>query len=199
MSNTPGLKLCVASGARTAYGLIRSAIRDDNPVVLLEPRALYGSREEFEPDESSIIPIGTAEVLAEGSEVTILGLGQTVGIALAAIETAGLSADVIDLRTLVPWDESVVTRSVAKTGRLILVEENPYTGGWGGHIASHVASRMFGKLRAPVHRITAPDIHVPFNIELERRYLPSPDYVAAQVAELLDTGRAPAPWWEVSA
>lgn len=199
MSNTPGLKLCVASGARTAYGLIRSAIRDDNPVVLLEPRALYGSREEFEPNESSIIPIGTAEVLAVGDDVTILGLGQTVGIALSAIETAGLSADVIDLRTLVPWDQSVVTRSVAKTGRLILVEENPYTGGWGGHIASHIASRMFGELRAPVHRITAPDIHVPFNIELERRYLPSSDYVAAQVSELLDTGRAPTPWWEVSA
>jgi acetoin:2,6-dichlorophenolindophenol oxidoreductase subunit beta len=195
--NTPGLKLCVASGPRTAYGLLRSAIRDDNPVVLLEPRILYGTREEFEPGEEAVIPLGTAERLTEGDDVTIVGLGQTVGIALGAAEGADWTTEIVDLRTLVPWDTEAVQRSVAKTGRLVIVEENPYSGGWGAHIAAYIGTHMFGDLRAPVHRITAPDIHVPFNIELERRYIPSSEYVTSQVTELLSTGRAPAPWWEV--
>jgi pyruvate dehydrogenase E1 component beta subunit len=197
--NTPGMKLCVASGPRTAYGLLRAAIRDDNPVVLLEPRILYGSREEFEPGEDAIIPIGTAELVAEGSDVTIVGLGQTVGITLNAAEAANWSADVIDLRTLAPWDTETVLRSVEKTGRLVIVEENPYTGGWGAHIAAHVGAHVFSHLHAPVHRVTAPDVHVPFNIELERRYVPSSEYVSSQVEELLATGRRPASWWEVTA
>jgi pyruvate/2-oxoglutarate/acetoin dehydrogenase E1 component len=196
MSNTPGLKLCVASGPRSAYGLLRAAIRDDNPIVVLEPRVLYGAREEFEPGAGAIVPIGRAESLARGDDVTILGLGQTVGTALTAAERASWSADVLDLSTLVPWDAETVTSSVARTGRLVIVEENPYTGGWGAHIASHVGARLFGELRAPVLRVTAPDVHVPFTIELERRYLPSSEYVVAQVDELLRTGRAPAPWWE---
>jgi pyruvate/2-oxoglutarate/acetoin dehydrogenase E1 component len=199
MVNTPGLKLCVASGARTAYGLLRSAIRDDNPVVLLEPRALYGAREEFEPGEESVIPLGTAQRLAEGDDVTIVALGQTVGSALSAAESADWSADVIDLRTLVPWDTQTVLQSVAKTGSLVVVEENPYTGGWGAHIVAHVVAHAFSDLRTPAHRITAPDVHVPFNIELERRYVPSSEYVLSQVTELLTTGRVPAPWWEVIA
>jgi pyruvate dehydrogenase E1 component beta subunit len=196
MLNTPGLKLCVASGARTAYGLLRAAIRDDNPVVVLEPRVLYGQREEFEPGEGAIIPLGTTAVLTEGEDVTVLGLGQTVGAALTAVEGVDWSAEVLDLRTLVPWDEATVTRSVAKTGRLVIVEENPYTGGWGAHIAAHLAAHMFGDLKAPIHRITAPDVHVPFGIDLERRYLPTADYVRAQITELISTGRTPAPWWK---
>jgi pyruvate/2-oxoglutarate/acetoin dehydrogenase E1 component len=166
--------------------------------VFFEPRVLYGSREDFEPGEEAIIPLGTAEVVAQGDDVTIVGLGQSVGIAQAAAEAADWSADVIDLRTLVPWDEDAVASSVARTGRLVLVEENPYTGGWGAHIAAHIASRLFGDLKAPVHRITAPDIHVPFNIELERRYVPSSEYVTQQVTELIDRGRIPTPWWEVA-
>ena len=199
LMNTPGLKLAVASGPRTAYGLLRAAIRDDNPVVFFEPRVLYGSREDFEPGADAVIPLGTAEVVAQGADVTIVGLGQSVGIAQAAGEAGDWSADIIDLRTLVPWDEDTVAASVAKTGRLVLVEENPYTGGWGAHIAAHVAGRMFGDLKAPVHRITAPDVHVPFNIDLERRYIPSSEYVTQQVTELLDRGRIPAAWWEVTA
>jgi pyruvate/2-oxoglutarate/acetoin dehydrogenase E1 component len=199
MVNQPGLKLCVASGPRVAYGLLRAAIRDDNPVVLLEPRALYGAREEFEPGDDAVIPLGTAETLAHGDDVTIVGLGNTVRVARAAAAGADWSADVIDLRTLVPWDVETVLASVARTGRLVLVEENPYTGGWGAHIAAHVAAHAFGNLRAPVHRITAPDVHVPFNIELEQRYAPSSDYVISQVDELLRSGRTPAPWWEAMA
>jgi acetoin:2,6-dichlorophenolindophenol oxidoreductase subunit beta len=85
---------------------------------------------------------------------------------------------------------------MARTGRLVIVEENPYTGGWGAHVAAHVAGHAFHELRAPVHRITAPDVHVPFTIALEQRYVPSSEYIRQQVDQLLATGSCPAPWWE---
>lgn len=194
---TPGLKVAVAAGAQTAYGLLRAAIRDDNPVVVLEPRRLYGEREEFEPGEDAIIPLGEAAVVRRGDDVTIVGLGQTVGIALAAASAAnGWSAEVIDLRTLVPWDKKSVLDSVRRTGRLVIVEESPFSGGWGTDIASFIANELFGELRTPVLRVTTPDVPVPFAAELERRFMPSAEYVAAQIEKLLTTGRLPRPWWE---
>ncbi|MBA2578979.1 MAG: alpha-ketoacid dehydrogenase subunit beta [Euzebyaceae bacterium] len=193
---TPGLKLAVASGPRTAYGLLRAAVQDDNPVVVLEPRPLYGEREEVETGDAAVIPLGQANLCATGDDVTIVGLGQTVGTALRAAESAGWTADVIDLQTLLPWDRDTVFASVARTGRLVVVEESPRTGGWGTEIAAAVAGECFGDLTAPVTRITAPDVPVPFPPELEARYLPGPDYVRAQIDTLLDSGRLPVPWWE---
>ncbi|MCU1489224.1 MAG: pyruvate dehydrogenase component beta subunit [Acidimicrobiaceae bacterium] len=194
---TPGLKLAVASGARSAYGLTKAAIRDPDPVVVLEPRALYGRREDFEPGENAVLALGVGELLASGDDVTIVALGQTVGIALdAASEAKGWSADVIDLRTLMPWDRDIVKRSVARTGRLVTVEENQLTGGWGGEIVSYVASRCYSDLRGPVMRITAPDVHVPYGSELEAEYLPSSPYVAKQISELISTDKVPGHWWE---
>jgi acetoin:2,6-dichlorophenolindophenol oxidoreductase subunit beta len=193
---TPGLKLAVASGARTAYGLVRAAIRDDNPVVVLEPRALYGSREEVVTGEEGVIPLGVAERLREGGDLTVVATGRMVGVATAAIDGADVTADVLDLRTLMPWDREAVLASVRHTGRLAVVEENPFTGGWGTEIASYVASHAWADLRAPVLRITAPDVPVPFTKPLEDRYAPWPDHVAKQVTQLCDTGRLPAPWWE---
>lgn len=194
---TPGLKLAVASGARSAYGLVKAAIRDDDPVVLLEPRALYGMREEFEPNDDAILPLGAAEIVRAGSEVTVVALGQTVRIALTTAEAAASewSAEVIDLRTLMPWDKATVLKSVAKTGRLVTVEENQLTGGWGTEIVSYVAGAGFDALKAPPSRITAPDTHVPYGNDLEQRYLPSKEYIAAQITELL-AGRALQHWWE---
>jgi pyruvate dehydrogenase E1 component beta subunit len=134
---TPGLKVAVPSGPRSAYGLIKAAIRDENPVVVLETRSLYGQRGEFEPDESAVLPLGVGEVLREGTDVTIVALGQTVGLALAAAEASKeWSAEVIDLRTIMPWDQDLVRASVTKTGRLVTVEENQFTGGWGTGIDS---------------------------------------------------------------
>jgi len=199
MLGTPGLKLAVASGARSAYGLVRAAIRDDGPVVLLEPRALYGEREEVELGEAGVGRLGTAEVLRPGSDVTLVTLGQTVRIALEAAESASFSAEVIDLATLQPWDKQTVTESVGRTGRLVVVEENQYTGGWGTEIAAHVAGACFDALHAPVLRITAPDVPVPFGQELERRFVPSAEYVSEQVGSLIETRRVPAPWWEAFA
>jgi len=196
MLGTPGLKLAVASGARTAYGLTRAAIRDNNPVVLLEPRALYGEREDVEPGEASIIELGTSETLRNGTDVTVVALGQTVHVALAAEASASWSGEVIDLRSLMPWDKEAIVASAKRTGRLVIVEENQFTGGWGTEIASYVSSAAFGDLKAPVVRVTAPDVPVPFGQELEKRFLPSPEYVVQQVDELLATNSAPAPWWK---
>lgn len=196
LTATPGLKVAAASGARSAYGLVRAAIRDPNPVAVLEPRALYGQREDVEPGEGAIADLGRAEHLAEGDDVTLVALGQSVGAAADAAEAASWSADVWDLRTLVPWDRDAVIGSVRRTGRLVVVEQSPYSGGWGTEIAAHVTSQAFDALRAPVVRVTAPDTPVPFNPTLEARWMPSAQYVTDQVDELLRTGRAPAPWWE---
>jgi pyruvate/2-oxoglutarate/acetoin dehydrogenase E1 component len=196
MLGTPGLKLAVASGARSAYGLTRAAIRDDNPVVLLEPRSLYGEREDVEPGEQSIIELGTAECLRQGDDVTILALGQTVRVALDAAQSASWSGDVWDLRSLMPWDKESVLDSVRRTGHLAIVEENQFSGGWGTEVASFVSSSAFSDLRAPVLRITAPDVPVPYGLALEQRFLPSAQYVGEQVSSLLANKSVPDPWWK---
>lgn len=192
----PGLKLVVPSGARSAYGLVRAAIRDEDPVVILEPRVLYAEREDVVVGDEGIIPLGVGELIEHGSDVTIVALGQMVGTARAAAKGAGWSADIIDLRTLVPWDRSIVCESVARTGRLVIVEESPYSGGWGTEVASHIASECFHALRAPVVRFTCPDVPVPYPAHLERRYLPDSTEVRDGISELISTARRPRPWWE---
>ncbi|HVR32237.1 MAG TPA: transketolase C-terminal domain-containing protein [Acidimicrobiia bacterium] len=192
---SPGIKVAMPSSSRTAYGLIRSAIRDDDPVVVLEPRALYAEREDLEPSDEHIIPLGQAELLTEGDDVTLITLGNTVGTALTAARNAAWSADVIDLLTLQPWDRQLVFDSVSKTGRLVVVEESPWSGGWGADIVAAVTEELFGELRAPTVRVTTPDVPVPFAAELEARYLPASDEVTRQVDGLLETGRSIGPWW----
>ncbi len=196
MMGTPGLKLAVASGARTAYGLMKAAIRDNNPVVILEPRALYGQRENVETGEGALIGLGTAQTVRSGTDVTVVALGQTVGIALEAADSAPWSAEVIDLLSLMPWDRTTVLDSVRRTGHLVLVEENQRSSGWGTEIASTVGAECFGSLRAPIHRITAPDVPVPYGADLEKRFLPSAQYVGEQITQLLSTKTTPSPWWE---
>lgn len=194
---TPGLKLAVASGAQTAYGLLRAAIRDDNPVVVLEPRSLYAERAEVTLGDEAIIPLGTAAVDRGGEDLTLVTLGSTVGIAASARELGdGWSAELVDLQTLIPWDRQAVLDSVGRTGRLVIVEEGPFAGGWGTEIAAYVAGEAFEQLRAPVVRVTAPDVPVPFTPTLESRYIPTAQYVADQVSELLRTNRHPRAWWE---
>jgi acetoin:2,6-dichlorophenolindophenol oxidoreductase subunit beta len=192
----PGLKLVVPSGARTAYGLVRAAIRDADPVVVLEPRALYAEREEVVLGDEGIIPLGVAEVVQAGSDVTIVTLGQMVRTAVEASVGADWSGDIIDLRTLVPWDRTTVLDSVARTGRLVVVEESPYSGGWGTEIASHVGAECFSALRAPIVRFTCPDVPVPYPAHLEKRYLPDAASIRADISELIGTSQRPRPWWE---
>lgn len=193
----PGLKVVVPSDAASAYGLLRSAIRDDDPVVMLEPRALYAERGEVELGEAGMIPIGSASVVRPGADVTVVALGQMVRTAFDAALGAEWDAEVIDLRTLVPWDRTTVCESVERTGRLVIVEESPYSGGWGTDIAAHVAGECFHALRSPIIRLTCPDVPVPYPAHLERRYLPSVEDVRAAISELIRTDRRPRPWWEV--
>lgn len=193
---TPGLKVAVASGPQAAYDLMRSAIRDDNPVVVLEPRSLYAQRDDVETGDSRVRPLGSLESVSTGDDVTIVTLGQMVSVARAAAEGADWNADILDLRTLVPWDRQGVLASVAKTGRLVTVEESHFSGGWGTEVASWVAGEGYEALRAPIVRITCPDVPVPYGKELEQRFLPNPAYVREQISEFLSTGTKPRAWWE---
>jgi pyruvate/2-oxoglutarate/acetoin dehydrogenase E1 component len=193
---SPGLKLVSVSGPQSAYGLLRAAIRDDNPVVVLEPRFLYSKRSEVTTGEDSIIELGKAHTIQQGTDVTIIGFGSTVSTIKDAVALGSWSAEVIDLQTLIPWDREAILESVGRTKRLAIVEENPVSFGWGTDIASVVGAELFGTLEAPILRITCPDTPVPFPPDLEARYLPSSAYVASQVSELLETGRLPSHWWE---
>jgi pyruvate dehydrogenase E1 component beta subunit len=122
-----------------------------------------------------------------------------VRVALEAAANSGASIEVIDLLTLWPWDRKTVLESVARTGRLVTLEEATASAGWGADVASTLATEAFGKLKAPPHRITLPDAPIPYSGVLEARYLPTPAYVTEQVAALVSTNKAPAPWWRNAA
>ena len=196
---TPGLKVAVTSNARTTYGLLRSAIEDPDPVVILEPRILYAEREEYEFDKSYRIPLGKAEIARPGSDATLVTCGAMRRVALAAAEASSANIEVIDLLTLWPWDRKTVMESVARTGRLVTLEEAPPGSGWGGEVAATIATEAFGSLKAPPHRITLPEAPVPYSGVLEARFLPSPAYVAEQVSALVSTNKPPLPWWRKAA
>ena len=193
---TPGLKVCVPSGSRTAYGLLRSAIEDPDPVVVLEPRALYGEREEFEVDRSYRLPLGIAETVRKGKDVTVVTAGAMVKVAREAAGKANASVEIVDLLTLWPWDRASVAESVERTGRLVTIEEAPAGSGWGADVVASILETAFGSLKAAPHRITLPDAPVPYAGGLEARYLPSPEYVATQIDALVSQGRPPLPWWK---
>jgi pyruvate dehydrogenase E1 component beta subunit len=196
---TAGLSVVVPSGPKSAYGLLRSAIQSDDPVIVIEPKALYGTRGEVTLGVEGLIPLGQAEVVRSGSDVTIVGLGNTVSTALGAAEGApGWDAEVIDLLTIAPWDRTTVLESVARTKRLVVVEEGPWTGGWSSEIADHVSAELWGDLAVPPLRITCPDAPVPYAENLESRFLPSSAYVQQQTTQLIESGRRPAPWWEMN-
>ena len=195
VSATPGLKVVSPSDPQTAYGLMRAAVRDPDPVIVLEPRPLYAQRGEVVTGEEGILEIGKARIVRTGSAATLVTLGQTTGIAIAAAESADLDVEIVDLLTLVPWDMQTVLDSVLKTGRLIVVEASPASGGWGSEILASVTSRAFGSLKAAPFRITSPDVPVPYAKDLEARYLTGPDEIVTQVSEYLRTGLSPEPWW----
>lgn len=191
---TPGLKVAVASGARSAYELTRAAIRDEGPVLVIEPRRLYDKRGEFDP-EGPIPPLGRAEVVREGTDVTVVALGGTVDVGIEAAENVAAEVEVIDLRTVWPWDVDRVLSSVTRTGRLLIVEESPRGGGWGTAVAAEAASQVFEQLVAPIGRVTTPDVPVPFSPVLEARFLPTAEEVAAQLTSLVSNDKLLDPWW----
>ncbi len=192
---TPGLKVVTLSDAQSAYSLLRAAIAEPNPVMFLEPRILYAERGSV--DTNLKMEIGKARLLQNGDQVTVVAMGNMVNVARNAIKETGISADLIDLATLVPWDRDTVLNSVSKTKRLVVVEESPFSGGWGNEIVAYVSTQLFGKLLAPAIRISTPDVPVPFSGALESRFAPTSSEVSRQIKELVEKNQAPKPWWIV--
>jgi pyruvate dehydrogenase E1 component beta subunit len=165
----PGLKIVSPAGPAEALGLLAGAIRDDDPVLVFEHKALYGRKEQV-PDGEHVLPLGQARTVRAGSDLTLVGLSITVGICLAAADdlaAQGIAADVLDLRSLVPLDAAAVLASVARTGRLVIAEENPGQLGWGAAIAAIVAEEAFGDLAAPVVRVSGGNVPLPVAASLE--------------------------------
>ena len=171
----PGLVIVAPSTPADVMGLMASAIRSDDPVVFFEHKGLFASKGEMVP-EGHVVPLGQADVVREGTDITLVGLAWSMPIIRDAAEqlaAQGISAEVIDLRTLVPLDAATVLASVDRTSRILIVEENPYQGGWGGTLASIVADEGFHFLDAPVKRLAAASVPLPFATHLEEKVLPS--------------------------
>jgi pyruvate/2-oxoglutarate/acetoin dehydrogenase E1 component len=186
--NAPGLKLAVPSTPADALGLLKSAIRDDNPVVFLEHKLQYAEKGDV-PDGEHLVPFGVANIVCEGSDVTIVATQRMVGVARQAAEELapkGISCEVIDPRTLVPLDMDTILTSVKKTGRLITVEESVHAGGWGAEIATRVTDEAIWYLESPVIRVTMGAAIIPFSQPLEETVIPSKDRVIAAVNRIME-------------
>ena len=174
--HTPGLKVVMPATAYDAKGLIKSAIRDDNPVIFYEHKFLYRRIKEEVPEGDYVVPLGKAAVRREGKDVAIITYGAMVWTALEAAELLdqeGISLEVVDLRTLLPYDEEAVLGSVRKCNKVILLHEDTRTGGMAGELAALIAERAFEDLDGPIVRITGPDTPVPFSPPLEEYFLPN--------------------------
>jgi acetoin:2,6-dichlorophenolindophenol oxidoreductase subunit beta len=185
----PGLKVVAPAAPADVKGLLAAAIRDPDPVLFFEQKSLYATKGDV-PDGEHIVDLGKANVVRRGSDVTIVALAMMVNRALKAAEVLekehGISATVVDLRCLVPLDTQTVLEEVAKTGRLVTVEENPRLCGWGAEIASIVADEIFWDLDGPIVRVTTPHIPLPAADNLEDAVLPSPEKIVKHVRELVD-------------
>jgi pyruvate dehydrogenase E1 component beta subunit len=175
----PGLKIVLPSNPYDAKGLLKSAIRDSNPVLFVESGLLYRTKGPV-PKEEYAIPLGQAEVKRKGDDITILGISRQVGEALTAatkLEETGISAEVIDVRTLQPLDLTTIVESVKRTSRLIIASDDVKTGGVGAEISASVSENAFGYLDAPITRIACPDTPIPFSPPLEQLYMPNADKI----------------------
>jgi pyruvate/2-oxoglutarate/acetoin dehydrogenase E1 component len=185
--NVPGLKIIAPATARDAKGLLKSAIRDDDPVICIEDRTVASKKGEVPEDPDFLVPLGEADVKRSGTDVTIVGVSGAVLHALTAadmLEREGISAEVVDLRSLVPLDRRTVLASVAKTGRLVVVDPSCRTCSVASEVAAIVAEEGFEHLRAPVQRVTTPDVHIPYSRPLELPLFPDPDKVVAAVRRI---------------
>ena len=184
----PGFKVAFPSNSYDAKGLLKTAIRDDDPVVFCEDRTILGARA-FVPEDDYSIPFGVADVKRDGSDVTVVAIGGMVPRALAAAETLdqeGVSVEVVDPRTLVPLDKQTILDSVAKTGRLVTVDMAHKTCSAASEIASMVAMEGFWSLQAPIQRLGAANVHIPFSPALEPLCYPTPETIAQAVRVTLE-------------
>lgn len=189
MTHIPGLKVVQPSTAYDVKGLLKAAIDDDNPVIFYEHKLLYKTKCHV-PEEEYSIPLGKADVKREGSDVTIVATAIMVHKALEAaeeLEKEGISVEVIDPRTLVPFDEETIVKSVSKTSRLVVVHEAVKRGGFGGEIASRIAeSEAFDFLDAPIKRLGGKSVPIPYNPELEKAAVPQLNDIIQAVKETMN-------------
>jgi pyruvate dehydrogenase E1 component beta subunit len=188
LAHIPGLKVVVPSTAYNAKGLTIAAIRDDGPVVLFEHKFLGGAAKGAVPEAAYTVPIGRAEIVRKGRDVTLVGIGRMTHVCLEAAEilaAEGTSAEVVDLLTLAPLDEATVLESVARTHRLVVVDEDTPTASMARDVAARVADKGFDWLDAPIKTVTAPEAPVPFAAVLEALYAPKAETVVAAVREQL--------------
>jgi pyruvate dehydrogenase E1 component beta subunit len=187
LSHIPGLKVVAPATPYDAKGLLKSAIRDNNPVIVLEGEMLYNNKGEV-PEGEILIPIGQAEIKRAGSHVTVICHSKTVSVALKAADqlaSQDISAEVLDLRTLRPLDDAAILGSVAKTNRAVVVEEGWPQCGVGAQIVDLIQREAFDQLDAPVLRVTQADVPMPYNKQLERLAKPSPEKVVAAARRVL--------------
>ena len=172
-THTPGLKVVVPRNPEQAKGLLLASIRDDNPVIFFEPKKLYRASTGEVPDHDYEIPLGKGEIVKEGTDITLLAWGaqmEAIEKAAEMAENDGISCEIIDLRTLLPWDRDLVAASVKKTGRLIINHEAPKTSGFGAEIAAAIQEECFLYLESPIVRVAGLD--TPFPLALEKEYMP---------------------------
>ncbi len=185
--HTPGLKVVVPSTAYDAKGLIKASIRDDNPVIFFEHKLLYRRIKDDVPEEDYVVPLGKARVAREGTDISVITYGAMVWTALEAAEALakeGISLEVVDLRTLLPYDEQAVLASVRKCNKVMLLHEDTRTGGMAGELAALIGEEAFEDLDGPIVRVTSPDTPVPFSPPLEEYFLPNPQKVAEAARKL---------------
>jgi pyruvate dehydrogenase E1 component beta subunit len=185
----PGLKVVAPSNAADVKGLLAAAIRDPDPVLFFEQKSMYGMKSDV-PEGEYVVPLGQAAVVREGTDVTIVALAAMVPRALKAAETLqsehDISAEVVDVRCLVPLDTTTIFNSVSKTGRLVTVEENPRLCGWGAEVSSLVSEELFWDLDSPIVRVTTPHIPLPSADTLEDAVMPSPARIVENILKLAD-------------
>lgn len=186
VAHCPGLKVVMPSTPADAKGLLKSAIRDDNPVIFLEDMVLNFVPGPV-PEDDYTIPLGVADIKKSGQDVTLVTWSKMLGVAFKAaaqLEQHGISVEIVDLRTLLPLDEKTILESVKKTGRLVILHEATKTGGFGGEIAALAAEKAFAELKAPIKRVAAPDIPVPCSKTLEQVYLPNEQTLMTAIKKL---------------
>lgn len=187
-THSPGLKVVVPATPYDAKGLIVSAIRDNNPVIYFEHKYLYRNLKEDIPDEEYTVPIGKADIKRAGDDLTIVTYGLMVHHSQQAAQQLededGLSVEIVDLRTLSPLDRDTIFASVKKTNRVLLVQEDKFTGGIMSDVSAQITENLFDQLDAPVMRVTAPDTPVPYAPTLEQFYMPNKDKIVAAARKL---------------
>jgi pyruvate/2-oxoglutarate/acetoin dehydrogenase E1 component len=186
-AHTPGVKVAIPSTPADAKGLLAAAIRDPDPVVVLEPKLIYRTARGEVPEGEHVVPLGQARLAREGSDVTLVAYGAMVPVCeRAADELEGeASVEVLDLRSLKPLDEEALLVSAAKTGRVVVVHEAPRTNGFAAEVAAVLAEKAMLDLRGPVLRVTGFDVPYPY-WKIEDHYLPSPERVAVAARKLLE-------------